>query len=117
MPPRLRLLALAAAGFAAVAVIAVAVGRAERPAPTLETPLLTRYGCDTCHAPGAQFRARLRDAADQSTAEVVERILHAERFDPKRRMPSYAGTLGEEQARALAVEVQAVARAMRDGSD
>jgi mono/diheme cytochrome c family protein len=113
----LRRLALAAGGFAAVALIALAVKRAEQPAPALETPLLLRYGCDTCHAPGAPYHARLRAAAGRTVDEVVERILHADRFDARKRMPVYAGTISEEKARELAAEAQAVGRELGGSGD
>jgi mono/diheme cytochrome c family protein len=108
----MRRVLLALAGFAVIAVVALALQRAERTAPAVPTPLLARHGCDTCHAPGAPYHARLRLSAARSEAEVVERILHADRFDANRRMPVYAGTLSEAQARALAAEVQAVGKAM-----
>ena len=114
MSTRSRLL-LALSGFAAVALLSFALRGAEGAKPVVETPLLTRYGCDTCHAPGAPHHFRLRLAAGRSEDEVVARILHADRFDPTQKMPVYAGTIGEAKARELAAEVQAVGRAMQQG--
>lgn len=85
------------------------IERAPRPSgsPTAAAALFAKSGCVVCHGPGAPFREKLRDAAARPVEEVTERILHAERYNPATVMPTFAGTLDEASARALAEYVRA----------
>lgn len=73
--------------------------------------LFASRGCTACHGPGAPYQDKLRAAAGHSLEEVVDRILHAEKYASGSQMPTFAGVLSLAEARALAEHVKGEAGA------
>ncbi|MGC3999447.1 MAG: cytochrome c [Anaeromyxobacter sp.] len=64
-------------------------------------------GCAACHGPGAPYEAQLHTARARPVEELAAWILRPEATRPGTQMPSYAGLISDEEARALAAWVRA----------
>ncbi|NVJ03312.1 cytochrome c, partial [Myxococcus sp. AM009] len=90
---------------------------ASKPAPTrkprsvepkVDAPaLFVRFGCASCHAPGARYHDRLDKVATRSEADLVRWVRNPEQFLPGTPMPTYAELIDEKTARALVRWVKA----------
>ncbi|WP_002638261.1 c-type cytochrome [Myxococcus hansupus] len=89
------------------------VTRKPAPKPRPQTPavdaaaLFTKFGCASCHAPGARYHDRLAKVATRSEADLVRWVRNPEQFLPGTPMPTYAELIDEKTARALVRWVKA----------
>ncbi|WIG95545.1 c-type cytochrome [Myxococcus sp. SDU36] len=83
--------------------------RKPRPAqPKVDAPaLFVRFGCASCHAPGARYHDRLDKVATRSEADLVRWVRNPEQFLPGTPMPTYAELIDEKTALALVRWVKA----------
>lgn len=69
--------------------------------------LFLMLGCTTCHAKGAPYEEKIRQAKGKSAEEVAEWILDPQKKKPGTPMPTFSAQLSESQARRLATWVLA----------
>ena len=67
--------------------------------------LFLLLGCPTCHAKGAPYEEKIRQAKGKSVEEVSAWILDPQKKKPGTPMPTFSSQLSESQARALATWV------------
>lgn len=85
-----------------------ALPRPKAPAPE-EKPeeIFAKMGCVTCHADGAPYAAKLKQAHGKPVEEVAAWIRNPEKSKPGTQMPTFEHLLDEQQALSLAEWVQA----------
>lgn len=69
--------------------------------------LFLRLGCPSCHAQGAPYAVKIRQAKGKSVAEVATWIRNPQAKVPGTPMPTFATLIDDEQSQALAAWVLA----------